>query len=151
MNKLIKKIVEFVKRLFGNINPYLQEAVSVGAEVAEKVKNFDTTNPYIGDIITALIPGTVDDLVKVKLREYLPKIAVQLRLVEATQGLTDPDQIMMAAVKVIQQMDKDYKSAFLHNFSIMVAKVAADGKLDWSDAVYLLEWYYQNKVKDAAE
>lgn len=147
MKKLLKKIGEWIKRLFIGINPVLQKAVSIGADVAEAVKNFDTVNPIVADIITALIPGTVDDMVKSRLREYLPKIAVQLRLVQATQGLKDPNQIMLAAVKVIQQMDGDYKSAFLHNLSIMAAQVASDGKLDWSDAVYLLEWYYQNKLK----
>lgn len=147
MKKILRKIGDFIVRLFTNISPVLQRAVTIGADVAEKIKNFDTANPIVGDIITALIPGTVDDMVKARLREYLPKIAIQLRLVQATQVLKDPDLIMLAAVKVIQQMDGDYKSAFLHNLSIMAAQVAADGKLDWSDAVYLLEWYYQNKLK----
>ncbi len=147
MKKMIKKILVFIKRLFSGINPVLQKAVSIGVEVTEAIKNFDTTNPYVGDIITTLIPGTVDDLIKMKLREMLPKIVVQLKLVKETQGLKDPDQIMLAAVKIIKQLDGDYKSAFLHNLSIIVAKVAADGKLSWSDAVYLLEWYYQNKKK----
>lgn len=147
MKKVIKKILVFIKRLFSGINPVLQKAVSIGVEVTEAIKNFDTTNPYVGDIITTLIPGTVDDLIKMKLREMLPKIVVQLKLVKETQGLKDPDQIMLAAVKIIKQLDGDYKSAFLHNLSIIVAKVAADGKLSWSDAVYLLEWYYQNKKK----
>lgn len=147
MKKMIKKILVFIKRLFSGINPVLQKAVSIGVEVTEAIKNFDTTNPYVGDIITTLIPGTVDDLIKMKLREMLPKIMIQLKLVKETQGLKDPDQIMLAAVKIIKQLDGDYKSAFLHNLSIIVAKVAADGKLSWSDAVYLLEWYYQNKKK----
>lgn len=147
MKKLLKKIADFITRLFTGISPILKKAVAIGADVAEKIKNFDTANPVVGDIITSLIPGNVDDLVKAKMREYLPKIAVELRLVQAAQGLKDPEQIMLAAVKVIQQMDGDYKSAFLHNLSIMAAQVAADGKLDWSDAVYLMEWYYQNKVK----
>lgn len=148
MKKLFKKIWAFIAGLFAGLAPVLKNAIDIGAAVTEKIKDFDTASPYVGDIITSLIPGTVDDLIKEKLREYLPKIAVQLRLVQATHGLRDPDQIMLAAVKVIQQMDKDYKSAFLHSFSIMVSKVAADGKLDWSDAVYLMEWYYQNKVKE---
>lgn len=149
MKKLLNKIWAFIQRLFGNINPILQKAVAIGADVAEKIKNFDTSNPYIGDIITTLIPGTVDDAIKVKLRQMLPNIVVELQLVKATQGLKDPDQIMLAAVKVIQQLDGDYKSAFLHNLSIMAAQVAADGKLTWSDAVFLMEWYYNTKVKKA--
>lgn len=151
MKKILKKIVDFITRLFTGISPILQKAVSIGATIAENVKNFDTANPIVADLITQLIPGTVDDKIKQKLREYLPKVVIQLRLVEAAKGLKDPDEIMLAAVKVIQQMDGDYKSAFLHNLSIIAAQVASDGKLSWSDAVYLLEWYYQNKVKPANE
>lgn len=151
MKKILKKIVDFITRLFTGISPILQKAVSIGATIAENVKNFDTANPIVADLITQLIPGTVDDKIKQKLREYLPKVVIQLRLVEAAKGLKDPDEIMLAAVKVIQQMDGDYKSAFLHNLSIIAAQVAADGKLSWGDAVYLLEWYYQNKVKPANE
>jgi ferric iron reductase protein FhuF len=51
---------------------------------------------------------------------------------------------------VLQGLDGDIKSAFLHNISILVAQVAADGKLTWSDGVYILEWYYQNVDKAAA-
>jgi hypothetical protein len=45
--------------------------------------------------------------------------------------------------------DGDIKSAFLHNLSILVAQVAADGKLSWGDGVYILEWYYQHEYKAA--
>lgn len=147
MKKILRKIVDFIKRLFTQVNPVLQKAISIGAEITERIKDFDAKAPLVADIITGLIPGTIDDTIKNKLREYLPKIAVQLRLVEATKGLTDPNEIMLAAVKVIQQMDKDYRNGFLHQFAILAANVAADGKLNWSDAVYLMEWYYQNKVK----
>lgn len=147
MKKILKKIADFIRRLFINISPFLQKAVAIGADVSERIKNFDTANPVVADIITGLIPGTVDDAVKARLREFLPKIAVQLRLVQAAQGLKDPNEIMLAAVKVVQQMDKDYRSGFLHNFAVLAAKVAADGKLSWSDAVFLMEWYYTNQLK----
>ncbi len=48
-----------------------------------------------------------------------------------------------------KSLDGDIKSSFLHTISILVAEAAADGKLTWSDGVYLLEWYYQHKYKSA--
>jgi hypothetical protein len=53
-------------------------------------------------------------------------------------------------VAVLQGLSGDIKSSFLHNLSIFVAQVAADGKLSWSDGVLILEWYYQNEYKAAA-
>jgi hypothetical protein len=33
---------------------------------------------------------------------------------------------------------------------VLVAQVAADGKLTWSDGVYLLQWYYDHEYQAAA-
>jgi hypothetical protein len=118
--------------------------------VTEAIKNFDTKNPIAADILTSIIPGELDDTIKNKIRAELPKIVTELKLVDATLSLKDPNEIMLAAVKVIQQLDGDYSNAFLHNLSILVAQVAADGKLSWGDAILLVEWYYQNFTKKAA-
>lgn len=147
LKSFLNKIGNFFAGIFKSLAKELQKGIAIGVEVTEAVKKFDTNNPHVADILTAIIPGDLDDKIKMKLREALPGIVIQLRLVQAAQGLTDPNEIMLAAVKVIQQLDNDYQSAFLHNFSIMAAQVAADGELSWSDAVYLLEWYYRNKFK----
>ncbi len=143
----LQKIYNSIKRFFTGLMPELKKAIHIGVTVTEAIKKFDTNSPIAADILTALIPGTVDDFIKNKIREQLPKIVVQLRLVDETLGLTDPADIMRQAVKVIQQLDGDYSNAFLHDLSIIVAQVAADGKLNWGDAVYLLQWYYQHKFK----
>jgi len=145
LKSFLHHIADFFANTFHSLVPALQKAIEIGVTVTDAVKNFDTANPEVADILTAIIPGTIDDTIKAKLREELPKIAIELRLIGATINVSDPNEIMLAAVKVIQQMDGDYKSAFLHNFSILAAQVAADGKLNWSDAVYLLEWFYKNK------
>jgi hypothetical protein len=150
MKNLLNRIYNWIKNLFNKISPELKNAVHIGAGVTEAIKDFDTKNPEVADIITTLIPGELDDAIKNKIREELPKIVVELKLVDSTMNLTDPNEIMLAAVKVIQQLEGDYSSAFLHNLSILIAQVAADGKLSWEDAVYLMEWYYQNYVKKAA-
>lgn len=147
LKSFLQHIADFFANIFKSLLPTLQKAVEVGADITEAVKNFDFKNPQVADILTAIIPGDLDDRIKDKLREELPKIVIELRLIGATVNVADPNEIMLNAVKVIQQMDGDYKSAFLHSFSILAAQVAADGKLSWSDAIYLLEWYYQNKVK----
>jgi hypothetical protein len=146
----------FFKNLFSNIAaaftkllPKLKKAIKVGVEVTEAIKNFDEKNGAVVDILTAIIPGNIDDTVKNAIRAKLPALMVQLRLVDETLGLTDPNEIMAAAMKVLQSLDKEYKSAFLHNMSVIVAQVAADGKLTWSDAIILLEWYYKEKYKAA--
>lgn len=147
LSKLLKAIGKFFSRLWNGLLPELKKAIHVGVVITNAIKEFDTKNSGVVDIITAIIPGNLDNKIVAKLREQLPKICIELKLVDATLGLTDPNEIVAAAVKAMQQLSGDYKSAFLNSFSIIVAQVAADGKLDWNDAAYLLKWYYDNQQK----
>lgn len=147
LSKLLKSIGEFFSRLWHGLLPELKAAIHVGVTITNAIKTFDANNPEILDIISHILPGDLPKEIIAKMRVELPKICVELRLVDATLGLTDPNEIVKAAVKTIQQLSGDYKSAFLNSFSIIVAQVAADGKLDWNDAAYLLKWYYDNQAK----
>lgn len=147
LSKLLKSIGKFFARIWNGILPELKKAISIGVTITNAVKNFDASNPMALDILTAIIPGDWDNKLVTKMRAELPKICIELKLVDATLGLTDPQEIMKAAVKTLQQLSGDYRSAFLNSFSIIVAQVAADGKLDWNDAAYLLKWYYDNQAK----
>lgn len=144
----LTKVWDEVKSLFGGLPAELKIAVDVGVKVTEGLKTF-VDSPE-ADILTAIIPGTVDDALKNLLRAKLPVILSDMKLVDATLGLTDPNAITAAAIKVIQSLDPSISNAFLHNISILVAQVAADGKLSWSDGVYILEWYYKNVFQTPA-
>lgn len=138
-------IFEAIKNLFGDLSKTLKTAVHIGVTVTENIKNFDTANPEVADILTAIIPGGLDNDVKNWLRIKIPTILTELKLVDATLGLTGPNDIAEAAIKALQELDSNVKSAFLHNISVLVAQVASDGHLDWADGVYLVQWYYQHK------
>jgi hypothetical protein len=78
------------------------------------------------------------------LRFELPRIVSNLKLADKCGDQKDPNAIIKCAISTLQSIGKDFEVAFLHSLSIMIAQVAADGKLTWSDGVYLLEWYYKN-------
>jgi len=149
LNTFLTKIWNEVKTLFDGIPPDLKTAIHIGVVVTENAKKF--IDSPAADILTAIIPGDIDDGVKTLLRVKLPAILTELKLADSCGGLTDPQEITKCAVAVLQGFDGDIKSAFLHNLSILVAQVAADGKLSWSDGVVVLEWYYQHKYKAGAE
>lgn len=149
MKKLLNAIKNFIAKIFNGLAAKAKFAVGIGYNITNAIKNFDTKNPQVADIITALIPGDLDDKLKNKLREHLPKIVIQLKLVDNTLGLTDPNEIMMEAIRTLQQINSDYfiREGNLNNLSIIIAQVSADGKLDWNDAAYVLKWFFDNKNK----
>jgi hypothetical protein len=136
-----------IKNVFDGLEGDLKDAVSIGVVVTDNLKNF--VDSPAADVLTAIIPGDLDDDIKDWLRKALPNIVTELKLVDSTLGLTDPNAITAAAIKVLQGLDGDIKSAFLHNLSILIAQVAANGKLTWSDAVYILQWYYEHEYQPA--
>lgn len=148
IKSFLTKLWAEIKSLFDGIPSELKTAVHIGAVVTEGLKTF--VDSPAADILTSIIPGNIDDDLKNLLRSKLPEILTELKLADSCSELTDPSQITLCAVKVLQGMAGDVSSAFLHNLSILIAQVAADGKLTWSDGVYILEWYYQNEFKAVA-
>jgi hypothetical protein len=148
LKSFLSKIWAEVKSLFEGIPAELKTAIHIGVVITENIKTF--VDSPAADVLTAIIPGDLDDSLKTLLRTKLPGILTELKLADSCGSLTDPSQITACAVKVLQGLDGDIKSAFLHNLSILVAEAAADGKLSWSDGVYILQWYYQHEFKPAA-
>jgi hypothetical protein len=148
LKSFLSKIWAEVKSLFQSIPAELKTAISIGVLITEGIKTF--VDSPAADVLTVIIPGTLDDDLKTLLRAKLPEILTELKLADSCSGLTDPSQITACAVKVLQGLDGDVKSAFLHSLSVLVAQVAADGKLTWSDGVYILQWYYQHEFQTAA-
>src|ERR1700744_5421237 len=144
----LSKIWAEVKALFDGIPAELKTAIHIGVIVTENIKTF--VDSPAADVLTAIIPGDVDNKIKNWLRAKLPAILTELKLADSCGSLTDPAAITDCAVKVLQGLDGDVQSAFLHNLSVLIAEVAADGKLTWGDGVYILQWYYQHEYKTAA-
>jgi hypothetical protein len=148
LQTLLTKIWNEIKTLFNGIPAELKTAIHIGVVITENIKTF-VDSPG-ADILTAIIPGDIDDEIKDWLRAKLPAVLTELKLADSCGNLTDPLQITQCAVSVLQGLDGDIKSAFLHNLSIFIAQIAANGKLTWGDGVLILEWYYQNEYKTAA-
>jgi len=131
LKSFLSKIWAEVKSLFDGIPAELKNAISIGVVITEGIKTF--VDSPAADVLTVIIPGTLDDDLKTLLRAKLPEILTELKLADSCSGLTDPSQ-----------------SSFLHSLSILIAQVAADGKLTWSDGVYILQWHYQHEFQTVA-
>ncbi|MEN0053635.1 MAG: hypothetical protein AAGC65_08195 [Mucilaginibacter sp.] len=145
LKTFLQKILDHIKDLFTNIPNETAIALKIGITITENIKNF--VNSTAADILTTIIPGDIDDKIKEKLQLSLPVILTELKLVENSLNLSQPNAIMISAVDTIKAMDKNIKSGVLHQMSILITQLVADGKLSWSDGVYLSQWYYEHKFK----
>lgn len=121
----------------------IKKAIEIGVIITENLKTL-VDSPVV-DALTAVIPGEIDDKLKIWLRQALPQILIRLKL-----AASDDDDVIVTATADLNKMDSDVRSAYLHSISILCAQAASDNKLRWSDGVYLLQWYYKNKYKSLA-
>lgn len=142
------KIFAAIAKFFKGLPAKAKEAIHIGVVITEAINKFVQSDT--ADIITAIIPGNLDDKIKEKLREKLPVILIQLRLANDCAGLTNPDEIVQCGIKTLQSTLGTFKNDFLDALSVQIAVVAADGKLDWDDAKSTLKWYYDHVYKPAA-
>ena len=147
LKTFLEKILRYIKSLFNTIPNEVATALKIGITITENIKTL--VNSPVADVLAAIIPGDIDNLIRNKLQLSLPVILTELKLVESSLTLTQPNTIVNAAIETIKTMDKNIKSGVLHQLSILITQVVADEKLSWSDGVYLSQWYYENKFKTA--
>jgi hypothetical protein len=136
-----------IKNLFDKVEAEVKKDVVVAITVVQQVKA--VVDSPVADIVTALIPGNVDDQIKVRLREILPKLILELSLVESVTDIEDQNEQLQVILDKLKLSSDAVKNAFYHSLASIILEKLSDGKLSWSDAVAISEYYYQNKVKAA--
>src|SRR5580698_8720538 len=123
LQSFLSKIWNEAKALFAEMPSELQTAVHIGVLVTQNIKTF--VDSPAADVLTAIIPGDIDDEIKNWLRAKLTAILTELKLADSCSALTDPSEITTCAVKVLQGLDADIQSSFFHSLSVLVAQAAA--------------------------
>lgn len=99
---------------------------------------------YIGHLA-----GSAGAVVEDKLRQLLPPLLTELKLVQASPA-TDVNILLKQAFDNLELSTDRAKNAFYHSLASMLLNDLADGKITWSEAVELCEYYYKNKPAIAA-
>jgi len=141
----MKKIINFLKKLFNKAKFYIQQFVTPAVATVESLKRF-IDNPVI-DIATAIIPGNLDNAIVEKIRLHLPKVLLVLRISDECLRLTNPDEIILCALNKLKAYGPDEKAVAFHSMAALLAHYMSDGKLSWSEAVHLAEMVYQDDFK----
>lgn len=140
---LMLKIWLWAKRLFKKLKRTGQQFVHPSVQIVEGIKKF--VDSPLTPVITAIIPGTLDDQLILKAKEYLPKILKTLRIADECLSLEDADLILKCAIKNLKEYTPDARAATYHSLAAMLSVYLSDGKLSWKEAVHLAEYIYNNE------
>jgi len=79
----------------------------------------------------------------------LPGVLLDLKLVNSIANIEDPNEKLKAVLAQFKLSSNDTKNIVYHGLAALAIEKLSDGKLSWSDAVALSEYYYKNVMKNA--
>jgi hypothetical protein len=97
LKSFLTQIWNTIQSLFNNFPTKLKASVHIGVTITENIKTI--IDSPIADILTAIIPGEMDDKIKQILRKGIPIILTNLKLTDECSKLTDPQEIINCAIK----------------------------------------------------
>lgn len=97
------------------------------------------------NIIQALIGRAGVPIDEDKLRQGLSHALITLRLMDASDDGATTDERILAALNTLHFSSEDTKSAFYRSIGDMLLIFWADGKLSWSEAAIIRDYYYHNE------
>lgn len=152
MKKLLKKIFTFIRRLYSSLKDETKQYLPVAITVVEGIKKFidSPIDDVLVGIVETVIPSLPKDkiaLVRTKLEEVLPKILLEMNLINSIASIEDPNQQLQAILDALKLSSDDVKAEKYHTIASKILVVLSDGKVTWGEAVIFTEWYYQNYVK----
>lgn len=148
-----KKLITFVKKTYKKVDELANKfcPIAINAVEAMKKVNEGTVGDVIEFIVTTAIPGNKDDIVvkalRGKLKLILPKIITQLTIVNSIAEIEDENEKLKAMLAAVNISPDETKNALYHSFGALALEKLSDGKLSWSEAVQLTEWWYLNIYK----
>jgi len=104
-------------------------------------------------IIKRAIPGSADDLLIDKItkvvREQLPKVLLDLKMIESVANIEDQNQQLQAVLAQLKLSSDQTKLIIYHGIASLILECLSDGELSWSDSIAISEYYYQMDKKAA--
>jgi hypothetical protein len=146
--KFLLKVKLFLLNLFDRTHRIAAKVVPAAVDVVELLKYF--MDSPADEILTALIPGGIDDVIAAQIKKFLPEILVKLKIASECATLTDREAIIQCAIKHLQAYSPDARHAmYLNIASLLAHNLSKDSnggeKLSWSEVVHLVQFYYTNK------
>lgn len=145
----LKKLWNSIANLFKGLRIKSKVWVHLAVTVVQKLK--DITDSPVPDVIAAIIPGEADDRVKDKIREWVPKVLLQLNMMEVISGIEDPNEQMQAILAKIKFSSKETRNIFWHGLASLLIEKFSDGKFDWKDAIAVSQYYYDHILDTDAD
>jgi len=152
IGKLISKAFAWVKSLWTKLDSAVDKLLPIATGIVQKVKVAVESDTFstIKAIVEFYTPDAVDltiDTVVAAVQKIIPKLAVQLEIIESIAGIEDPVEQVAAVIEKLKSLTDEQNEKYWASFAQELLYVLADGKVTWGEAASLAEYHYQNYIK----
>jgi hypothetical protein len=138
----MKKIILLLRKLFAKSKLFAEKYVHPSVDVVNALKQL-IDSPVV-PLITAIIPGTLDDVIAARVKQLLPEVLKVLGFVEDCIDAKNGDTVLQCAIAKIRLFNETRKDAAWHNIATLLSQYLSDGKLSGSEAIHLAEMSYKS-------
>ncbi len=126
MKKFFHKIISFLHVLFLNLDVWVHVHIQPSIEVVQKIKQF--LDGGIGDLITHLIPGELDDKIRDWIVTHLPKAIDVMEISAAISNEQDLTRKLRLLIAYLKKQSPIVRAGYYLNLASEMAK--SSGKED---------------------
>jgi hypothetical protein len=123
---IFSKIFDFLKSLFQNVDSWIKEHVKPSIEFVENIKAI--LESPVADIVTALIPGDVDDKIRAFILANCGKALNALAITQDIANEPDPVQAIIKLLEYLKTAAPAMKAAIYKQLASEMAKLSNGGK-----------------------
>lgn len=140
LKSIVQSITSWAENFISKILPDSKKLIDITSYIVNGFKTIDAAHPEILNALVALIPGTLDDSILADIRAALPKVLVDLKIVQDEVGKT-PDQIVADAVAIVNS--SPVKAVLLGSIWTALANELTKNGVSVSDLQKLQQTFYE--------
>jgi len=149
----LAQIWDFISGIWKKTTSEIKRITPIAVKAVNALKSINDS--FAGDVIetviASIIPGKTDDIfiamLRQKLREILPKVILNLNIVNSISNIGDANEQLKSIVSAINMSSNETKNIYYHSLCVLILESLADGKLSFSESVQISEYYYTNIYK----
>lgn len=146
----LQKIFSKIGLFFTGLKAETRRLVPIAVTVVNTIKGIidSPVDDILAQIIKAAIPGDADDVlidkVHAVVKEWVPKILMELNSINTIAGIEDQNEQLKAILAEFKLSTNETKNIFYHGLCSLIIEKLSDGKLTWSESIIISEYYVKN-------
>lgn len=148
MKTFLQNILLKIKGFFTKAEDQTKKLTLIAIKLTEGLKL--VMDSQVDDIVLGIVGivfpsyDPLIDKAKAYVEKYLPTTILSLKMVNSIANITDPKEQLVQILHLFKLSDDMEKNAAYHDFCVKAIFCLADGKLTWTECVYLAESGYED-------